>query len=193
MASTSTASAKFIGSIDRSMVERIVRQVALDYLKKDGTQKAPVLTVQTSSRHMHVCREDMDVLFGNGSELTFDRPLFQEGNFATKETVTIVGPRNRLDFQPAHPGADAQAVAGGAGLYRRHHAGIQRYSHPAFRRRCGHTGRHHHRPQRRCRVETGRDSCGHSRAHESGRSGAFCGQQGRQDEAADRRSVGPDV
>ena len=57
---------------------------------------APVLTVQTSSRHMHVCREDMDVLFGPGTELTFDRPLFQEGNFAAKETVTIVGPRSRL-------------------------------------------------------------------------------------------------
>ena len=82
--------------IDRSMVEQIVRQVALEYLRKGTNGSAPVLTVQTSSRHMHVCREDMDVLFGPGSELTFDRPLFQEGNFAAKETVTIVGPRNRL-------------------------------------------------------------------------------------------------
>jgi putative phosphotransacetylase len=45
---------------------------------------------------MHVSREDMDVLFGPGTELTFDRPLFQEGNFAAKETVTIVGPRSRI-------------------------------------------------------------------------------------------------
>ena len=90
---TLTASA---GSIDRSMVEQIVRQVALEYLGRGKSTQAPVLTVQTSSRHMHVCREDMDVLFGPGSELTFDRPLFQEGNLAAKETVTIVGPRNRL-------------------------------------------------------------------------------------------------
>ena len=82
--------------IDRSMVEQIVRQVALEYLHKNGTGKSPVLTVQTSSRHMHICREDMDILFGPGSELTFDRPLFQEGNFAAREMVTIVGPRNRL-------------------------------------------------------------------------------------------------
>jgi putative phosphotransacetylase len=64
-----------------------------------GTRKRRAgaeLTVQASSRHMHVCREDMDVLFGPGTELTFDRPLFQEGNFAAKETVTIVGPRSRL-------------------------------------------------------------------------------------------------
>ena len=85
-----------IGSIDRSMVERIVRQVALEYLEREKDGKAPLLTVQTSSRHMHICREDMDILYGPGSELTFDRPLFQEGNFAAKETVTIVGPRSRL-------------------------------------------------------------------------------------------------
>ena len=84
------------GSIDRSMVEQIVRQVALEYLGRGKKSPAPLLTVQTSSRHMHICREDMDVLFGPGSELTFDRPLYQEGNFAARETVTIVGPRSRL-------------------------------------------------------------------------------------------------
>ena len=96
LGSGNSARLNSVGSIDRSMVEQIVRQVALDYLRKGENGAAPVLTVQTSSRHMHVCREDMDVLFGPGSELTFDRPLFQEGNFAAKETVTIVGPRNRL-------------------------------------------------------------------------------------------------
>ena len=92
----STGLANSVGSIDRSMVEQIVRQVAVEYLGRSRNGTAPVLTVQASSRHMQVCREDMDVLFGPGAELTFDRPLFQEGNFAAKETVTIVGPRSRL-------------------------------------------------------------------------------------------------
>ena len=92
----STAIGNATGSISRSAVEQIVRQVALEYLGRQKGGAAPVLTVQTSSRHMHVCRKDMDTLFGPGSELTFDRPLFQEGNFAAKETVTIVGPRSRL-------------------------------------------------------------------------------------------------
>ena len=82
--------------IDRTIVEQIVRQVVLERLGNGHGSLAPLLTVQASSRHMHVCREDMDVLFGPGSELTFDRPLFQEGNFAAKETVTIVGPRSRM-------------------------------------------------------------------------------------------------
>jgi putative phosphotransacetylase len=96
MASGNLSTANSIGSIDRSMVERIVRQVALNYLQQNKCSAAPVLTVQTSSRHMHICRQDMDVLFGPGTELTFDRALCQEGNFAAKETVTIIGPRSRM-------------------------------------------------------------------------------------------------
>ncbi len=82
--------------IDRATVERIVRQVALEYLGRGDKGRTPELVVQASSRHMHVCREDMDVLFGSGSELTVDRSLFQEGFYAAKETVTIVGPRSRI-------------------------------------------------------------------------------------------------
>jgi len=85
-----------VGSIDRAMVERIVREVALDFLGRDKKGAAPTLMVQTSSRHMHVCRADMDVLFGPGSELTPERDLYQAGNFAAREMVTIVGPRSRV-------------------------------------------------------------------------------------------------
>ena len=78
------------------MVEQIVRQVALEYLGLQRDETAPQLTVLASARHMHICREDMDILFGPGTELTVDRPLFQAGNFAAKEKVTIIGPRSRL-------------------------------------------------------------------------------------------------
>ena len=83
-------------NIDRSVVEQIVRQVALEYLGREKGRKAPVLTVQASARHMHVCRADMDILFGPGTELTVEKPLFQEGFYAAKEMVTLVGPRNRI-------------------------------------------------------------------------------------------------
>ena len=84
--------------IDRSVVEQIVRQVALEYLGKTnkGAGPAPQLTVLASARHMHICREDMDVLFGPGTELTVYKDLYQAGNFAANEKVTIIGPRSRL-------------------------------------------------------------------------------------------------
>ncbi len=82
--------------IDRSDVERIVREVLSAHVPKPGGREAPKLVVQASSRHVHLCRADMDALFGPGSELTVHRDLYQEGNYAAKETVTIVGPRGRL-------------------------------------------------------------------------------------------------
>jgi len=61
-----------------------------------GRPPAPKLMVQASSRHIHLCREHMDTLFGIGSELTVHKDLYQAGNYAAKEMVTIVGPRGRL-------------------------------------------------------------------------------------------------
>jgi putative phosphotransacetylase len=82
-------------ALSRDLVEQIVREVVLKKLRGSDEQ-APKLVVHASARHMHVSREDLDVLFGPGHELTVDRPLFQEGNFAAKETVTLIGPRSRL-------------------------------------------------------------------------------------------------
>ena len=77
--------------LDRATVERIVREVVHAKL---GARNP--LAVHASARHMHVSREDLDVLFGPGHNLTVDRPLYQEGNFAAKEMVTLIGPRSRL-------------------------------------------------------------------------------------------------
>jgi len=83
-------------TLDRKKVEEIVREVVLNRLGVNGQALQSKLVVQASSRHMHVSRADMDVLFGPGTELTFDRALYQEGNYAAKELVTIVGPRGRV-------------------------------------------------------------------------------------------------
>jgi putative phosphotransacetylase len=78
----------------RSQVEDIVRQVVTARL--GGRSGPPALAVHASARHMHVSREDLDRLFGAGYELTVDGPLHQPGNFAARETVTLIGPRSRL-------------------------------------------------------------------------------------------------
>jgi putative phosphotransacetylase len=83
------------GLLTRALVEQIVREVVLSKVRVAGGP-APKLVVHASARHMHVSREDLDVLFGPGHELTVERPLFQEGNFAAQETVTLIGRRGRL-------------------------------------------------------------------------------------------------
>lgn len=76
----------------REDIERIAREIVR--ARMPGT--APVLRVDASARHCHLCREDMDVLFGKGSELRVFRELYQPGNYAANETVTIIGPRSRV-------------------------------------------------------------------------------------------------
>jgi putative phosphotransacetylase len=90
------ASGSNLASIDRAKIEQIVREVVLKKLGVNGKSLQSTLVVQASSRHMHICREDMDVLFGPGTELTPYRDLYQEGNYAAQEMVTIVGPRGRV-------------------------------------------------------------------------------------------------
>lgn len=52
--------------------------------------------VEISARHVHVSREDLDVLFGVGYELTPVKDLSQPGQFACQERVTVVGPKKEL-------------------------------------------------------------------------------------------------
>jgi putative phosphotransacetylase len=83
-------------TVSRSEIEQIVRKVVLARIGTAARPEAPVLRVDASARHLHLSQEDLETLFGRGYELKVHRPLFQEGNFAARETVTIIGPRSRL-------------------------------------------------------------------------------------------------
>ncbi|CEP66630.1 Propanediol utilisation protein [Moorella glycerini] len=53
--------------------------------------------VGVSGRHVHLTKEHLQALFGPGYELTKVRDLGQPGEFAAKETVTVVGPKGVLE------------------------------------------------------------------------------------------------
>ena len=46
--------------------------------------------IETSARHVHVSREDLDILFGEGYELTPKKDLSQPGQFACEERVAVI-------------------------------------------------------------------------------------------------------
>jgi len=47
------------------------------------------IKVGISARHVHLCEEDLNKLFGEGYKLTFFKPLSQLHEFASHETVNI--------------------------------------------------------------------------------------------------------
>ncbi|MDR0889026.1 MAG: phosphate propanoyltransferase [Oscillospiraceae bacterium] len=53
--------------------------------------------VATSARHVHLCREDVQKLFGAGYALQVFRPLNQPGQYACVEQVDIRGPKGTLE------------------------------------------------------------------------------------------------
>jgi len=56
-----------------------------------GTGSRSGIPVTVSGRHMHIARGVLDRLFGEGFQLTKLRDLGQPGEFASEQTVTIVG------------------------------------------------------------------------------------------------------
>ena len=52
--------------------------------------------VETSARHAHVSQEDLEILFGSGSQLTIKKELSQPGQYASEQKITVVGPRGQL-------------------------------------------------------------------------------------------------
>lgn len=60
-----------------------------------GAKDELTIPVGISNRHIHLCREHLDILFGKGYELTPIKDLSQPGQYACKETLTIIGPSMR--------------------------------------------------------------------------------------------------
>ena len=99
-------------ALDRREVEQLVREVLKQRLagqiapppvreqhatmpSRPGGPPHP-LVVNVSARHMHVTPEHLEILFGPGAKLTKLKDLYQQGEFASEQRVTIVGPRQRI-------------------------------------------------------------------------------------------------
>ncbi len=87
-------------NLRREVVEALVREALLSRTgggaeRPSGAAPNP-LVVNVSARHCHLTQEAVEQLFGPGHKLTPMKWLYQEGQFAAKESVTLVGPRSRV-------------------------------------------------------------------------------------------------
>src|SRR5580692_6585106 len=83
----------------RAVVEHLVRQAVYAKLGKPLPRVAAApspLVVNISARHCHLTPEAVETLFGKGAKLNLHKWLYMDGQFAAKESVTLIGPRSRV-------------------------------------------------------------------------------------------------
>ncbi len=76
----------------REELIKLITKLVIEQLNKEEV----LIPIGVSNRHVHLRREDLDVLFGDGYELTKLRDLKQPGQYASNELVTIRGPKGEF-------------------------------------------------------------------------------------------------
>jgi len=85
--------------LDRGLIERLVRESLRRQFSVNGQPALahePKLVVNISARHCHLTQEHLEKLYGPGAMLKPMRYLYQQGEFAAEQTVTVIGPRQRI-------------------------------------------------------------------------------------------------
>ena len=64
--------------------------------EKDKVNNSKGIPVAISARHIHLTQEAVEILFGEGHQLTPLKELSQPGQFACEERLTIIGPKRSI-------------------------------------------------------------------------------------------------
>ena len=83
----------------RAVIEHMVRESVYRRmgLPVPASAQAPnALLVNVSARHCHLTQAAVEALFGPGHKLSPMKMLYQEGQYAAKASVTLIGPRSRV-------------------------------------------------------------------------------------------------
>ena len=77
--------------------ERLITELVKKVIDGMAEEKAdgPDIPIGVSNRHIHLTQADVETLFGKGYELEKIKDLKQPGQYACRETLTIVGPSMR--------------------------------------------------------------------------------------------------
>jgi putative phosphotransacetylase len=94
-------------SLNRAQIAQLVRESLLRQTRKNRASSYPQgpskgsagpnpLVINISARHCHLSQRSVEVLFGKGHQLTPKKWLYQAGQYAAEESVTLIGPRSRV-------------------------------------------------------------------------------------------------
>lgn len=78
--------------MDREKIKALVQEIVQNSLQ----QTTKMIPIAVSNRHIHLSIEHVERLFGRGYKLQKHKDLSQPNQFAAKETVTLIGPKGRI-------------------------------------------------------------------------------------------------
>jgi putative phosphotransacetylase len=76
--------------MEEAVLRQLIRNMVLSVLAGQGVYYVPVAI---SARHVHLSHRDFEILFGKGTAMTRYKDLSQPGQFASGETVEVIGPK----------------------------------------------------------------------------------------------------
>lgn len=82
--------------MNQEKINRVFKEL-LASLVQEAKEEDKYIPVGISNRHIHLSQEDFNILFGSDYKLDKIKDLSQPGQFAARETVTIVGPRGAIE------------------------------------------------------------------------------------------------
>jgi acetate kinase len=83
--------------------ERMIARETLHAIERDksiktiGQLNSKPIPISVSAHHVHLTKEDFGVLFGQDTILTPRSQLSQPGQFASQQTVNLIGPKGRVE------------------------------------------------------------------------------------------------
>ena len=83
---------------ERMIARETLRALGRSYLKDIvKAQKSEPFLIEVSAHHIHLSQEHVEALFGEGHQLTWHSDLSQPNQFASKEILTLVGPKGKIE------------------------------------------------------------------------------------------------
>ncbi|NLM13365.1 MAG: phosphate propanoyltransferase [Epulopiscium sp.] len=77
------------------IIEKVIREQLEESKENSGIQSDLAIPIGVSARHVHLSKEDLEILFGKGYELHPKKELMG-GQYAAQECVTVVGVNLRV-------------------------------------------------------------------------------------------------
>lgn len=81
-------------NIDENQIRKIISNLLNNNL--NPVKSEIVIPIESSARHVHLCQEDVDKLFGMGYKLTAKKELSQHGQYLCEERIKLITNKSEI-------------------------------------------------------------------------------------------------